>query len=143
MRTRTTSGRQAGIWRPGRTDPVLAGLLGAVVVALVALIVVVLLQCRRDTRPDQSQPSAETAPVASGQTGKQEKPSSPPVSQPPPETPAVAPGQTVKREETPAPPPPPKTVGKPDRLREILQPGKTYEVVATVDLANAVREREW
>jgi len=54
---------------------------------------------------------------------------------------AVRAGQTVSR--PPEVPPPPPSVGRPDRIREILQEGKTYEVILSLDMHGPVREKEW
>ncbi|MDW8224273.1 MAG: hypothetical protein RMJ82_15130, partial [Gemmatales bacterium] len=55
--------------------------------------------------------------------------------------PSLRPGDVANRPTT-APPPPP-TVGRPDRLRDILQEGKTYDVITTADLTAPVRSKEW
>ena len=53
----------------------------------------------------------------------------------------VLPGQTVSR--PPEAPPPPPTVGRPNRIREVLQEGKTYEVITTAELTGPVRDKDW
>jgi hypothetical protein len=50
-------------------------------------------------------------------------------------------GQEVERPSS-APKPPP-TVGSPDRIRDVLQKGKTYEVTTALELVSPVRDKEW
>ena len=57
------------------------------------------------------------------------------------DTPVVQAGQKVER--PPQAPPPPPTIGRPDRIRDVLQEGKTYEVITTADLTAPVRDKDW
>lgn len=62
---------------------------------------------------------------------------------PAPSPTAVAAGQTAKRKDVPKPPPPPPTIGKPDRIRDVLLEGRTYEVTAGFTLTGPVRDKQW
>ncbi len=52
-----------------------------------------------------------------------------------PATPSVSP--------KPEPPPPPKPVGNPERVRNVLQPGKTYETTMKMGMAATVIDKDW
>ncbi|MGQ9504161.1 MAG: hypothetical protein ACUVQR_04555 [Thermogutta sp.] len=60
-----------------------------------------------------------------------------------PSPPAAKDGETVKREEVPKPPAPPPTIGKPDRIRDVLLEGRKYEVTAAFVLTGPVRDKAW
>jgi hypothetical protein len=56
---------------------------------------------------------------------------------------AVSAGQTIRRSELPRPPVSPKRVGDPDRIRETLRVGKTYEIVIKAGLDARVEDKAW
>jgi hypothetical protein len=104
----------------GATDLVTKILLGGILVVLVILVGVLLW---RGGGGDQG---TQSGGAGSG-TGQ--------------EKPVVQAGQTVSR--PPQSPPPPPTIGRPDRIRDVLQEGKTYEVITTADLTAPVRDKDW
>jgi hypothetical protein len=113
--------------RCGAGDLVLKGLLAAILLALLVLIGVVLTARwpaggESGAAPPDKGKDAQEGPPAAGK-------------------PAVREGEKTSRPaEAPKPPP---TVGDPKRLREVLQEGKTYEVVSTADLEAPVRDKDW
>ena len=104
----------------GATDLVTKILLGGILVVLVILVGVLLW---RGGGGDQG---TQSGGAGSG-TGQ--------------EKPVVQAGQTVSR--PPQSPPPPPQIGRPDRIRDVLQEGKTYEVTTTADLTAPVRDKDW
>ena len=121
--------------RWGAGDLVLKALLAAILCVLVVLLFVVLLGRREDTRGTTPVTGPQPGPVVQPGETVQRPPTGP---QP---GPVVQPGETVQR--PPTAPPPPPMVGKPDRIRDVLQEGKTYEVITTADLTGPVRDKEW
>ena len=95
--------------RQGRANPVVVVLLAGVFVALVALIIVIL--------------------TVGGGGGDQKTTN---------DGGTVADGQTVSRSELPSPPKKPKPVADPDRIKESLWAGKTYQVVVKFGLDSRV-----
>jgi hypothetical protein len=113
--------------RWGTGDVVLKGLLAGILVALVVLIWVVL------TARWPAGGESGAAPADKGKDAQEGPPTA--------GKPAARAGELVSR--PPDAPKPPPTVGDPERLREVLQEGKTYEVVSTADLEAPVRDKDW
>jgi hypothetical protein len=55
----------------------------------------------------------------------------------------ASPGKVVERKETTNPPPPPKPVANPDRVRQNLQPGKTYVTHTKGALNVRATDKDW
>lgn len=94
-------------------------LLAGILAVLVALLVVVLFS---------RGPEGSRSPSAAGGDGRRES-----------STAVDKPGEVAK----PAKPAEPPPVGNPRRLRDVLQPGKTYRVTSTMVLNAPVRDKEW
>jgi len=115
------SGRRGGV------NPAVLVLLSGILVALIVLIVILATQMGGDgTGAGGGRPTGQ----ASGPSGAKA-------------TPVVAEGQTIRRSELPAPPESPKPVGDPDRIRQTLQAGKTYQVVIKAGLDARVEDKAW
>jgi len=151
--------------RTGAADTVTKVLLAAILVALVALVVVVwrgsggpsatqTTEKSRTELQDKQKPEVEQKAAQDKKdtdsskrnenVNPQEKQSSSPETSKKPDSEVrvvVQPGQTVSR--PPEAPPPPPTVGRADRIREVLQEGKTYEVITTAELTGPVRDKDW
>ena len=112
--------------RRAAADVVTKVLLAGILVVLLILIVVIVTQRSSEPPPKGSETAAvqDQKPVPGSEAA-----------------PVVQPGEAVSR--PPEAPPPPPMVGRPDRIREVLQEGKTYEVILTLDLHGPVREKEW
>jgi len=101
--------------RKGAADAVTKALLGAILIVLLVILVVVLW------------PHGEKQNTQRGPSGGN--------------TPIAKPGEKVPRpSEAPAPP---LTVGSPDRIRDVLQEGKTYEVITTAEITAPARDKQW
>jgi hypothetical protein len=70
-------------------------------------------------------------------------PPEPPGPPPPPIPPVTLPGTVVERKEVANPPPPPKPVANPDRVRQNLQPGKTYVTHSKGTLNVRATDKDW
>ena len=112
------------ISRTGATSPVVVVLLAGILLALIVLTVVIAT----------STPGGGTA-VGPGSGN------APPGAAP---RPAVADGQTATRSEQKNEPPKPSTpVADPNRIKETLQKGKTYEVVLKAGFDTRVEDKDW
>lgn len=101
--------------RKGAAGAVTKALLGAILVVLLVILVVVLWP--------HSQKQGTQAGGSSGNT------------------PVAKSGEKVARPaEAPAPPP---AVGSPDLIRDVLQEGKTYEVITTAEITAPARDKQW
>jgi len=118
MSHRGRSGPSAA--RPGQASPVLLVLLAGIFVALVVLIGVLATQ-RGDGGPSP------------GPAGPPEAGTSP----------DVADGQRVRRSELPSPPKSPEPIADPDRIKETLRAGETYQVVIKAGLDARATDRAW
>lgn len=110
-------------------------LLG-LLIALVAVLLVMagfLAGSLRSTK--NVDPPREEGPSAPG-TFDERRPR-------PPEGPTSPPGTVVEREEIPSPPKPPKPVANPDRVRQNLQPGKTYVTHSKGALHVRASDKDW
>ena len=112
--------------RRAAADVVTKALLAGILVVLLILIVLIVTQRSSGPPPKVSETAAvqDQKPVPGSEAA-----------------PVVQAGEAVSR--PPEAPPPPPMVGRPDRIREVLQEGKTYQVVVTWDLTGPVREKEW
>lgn len=119
-------------------------LLCAILAAMVVLIVVLVTQGPAKPTETNADPphSTTTAKYKADPTPSTEK-DTPKTASKYKTMPVVADGQTVTREELPKPPEKPKPVGNPDRIKEVLQPGKVYRVVLKVGLDSKVVDRDW
>jgi len=127
--------------RTGAADTVTKVLLAAILVALVALVVVVW---RGSGGPSGGRTSQESKAELQQNSGakQQDNHSAETNTKPGSRAPElVQAGQTVSR--PPEAPPPPPTVGRADRIRDVLQEGKTYEVITTAELTGPVRDKDW
>ncbi len=106
--------------RTGQASPVLIALLAGIFAALVVLIGVLVTQ-RGNGGPG---PGSPVHPEAGA-------------------TPTVADGQQVRRSELPAPPKSPVPIADPDRIRETLRAGETYQVVIKAGLDARATDRAW
>lgn len=97
-------------------SPVLVVLLILILLTMIALLVVMLTA----RSPQGGGPPADRA----GNTGSQSSRSKSP-------------------KESPAAPEPPKPVGDPNRVRDVLQEGKTYETIVKTGLEAAVIDAAW
>jgi len=113
-------GRSRGAGRRGGTSPAVLLLLAGILVALVVLIGVLVTQ-RGKGGPGPGSPGR-------ADTGA---------------TPVVADGQQVRRSELPAPPKSPEPIADPDRIRETLRAGETYQVVIKAGLDARATDRAW
>jgi hypothetical protein len=105
--------------RWGGTSPIVIVLLTGILLALVILIALLVTQKGQESSPTTSA-SPEKTPAL-----------------------AVPDGQKVTRPELPTPPKSPRSIGDPDRIREILQEGKTYSVVLKAGLDAQVEDKAW
>ena len=99
--------------RWGSTSPIVIVLLSGILITLVVLIALLATQ-----------------------KGKVSPPPASPV-------PALSDGQKATRPELQAPPKSPRPIGDPDRIREILQEGKTYSAVLKAGLDARVEDKAW
>lgn len=97
-------------------SPVLVVLLILILLTMIALLVVMLTA----RSPQGGGPVAEQA----GNAGSQSL-------------------RSKSRKESPAAPQPPKPVGDPNRIRDVLQEGKTYETILKTGLEAAVIDAAW
>jgi hypothetical protein len=115
--------------------------LAAILAALVSLVVVIVWKGGGGS-PDAK--TSQESKAAAEKPGAERKESAPPgpKKKPAAESPVVVrPDQPVSR--PPEAPPPPPTVGRADRIRDVLQEGKTYEVITTAELTGPVRDKDW
>jgi len=123
------------------SDIVTKVLLAAILLALVALVVVVWKGSGGSSDAKTSQESEAQVQQHSGaeQQDNRSAGTNTKAGSKAPEL--VQPGHTVSR--PPEAPPPPPTVGRADRIRDVLQEGKTYEVITTAELTGPVRDKDW
>lgn len=100
-----------------------------------SLVAIVVLLLRGSSNPGASAGGSGGDSSSPSKTSGKDKESTPP--------PAVKGGQTVTRKEVPNPPPPPPMIGKPDRIRDVLLQGRTYEVTVRFLLQGPVRDKDW
>lgn len=132
--------RARGRFRRRGASQVMTGLLLLTIVALLGVIVVLLLG-RESPRSDEggSVAKSEAASPAPGADG------TPPQSSPPPPEAKPEAGSPAQEDGSavPPPPPPPKPVGDPQRVRDVLQEGKTYESTLKVGFQAVVIDADW
>ena len=104
--------------RSAGTSPVVTVLLAGILLALAILIALLVTQ-----RGGQSTGSASRDD--------------------PPATVTVADGQKVQRPDLPSLPKSPQPIGDPGRIKEVLQEGKTYQVVLKIGLDARVEDKAW
>ena len=131
------------IRRRGATSPVVVVLLAGILVALIVLIFMVVLGRHL---PDNYTGNAGSTTTAGA--GEQLPKDPAPAIREKPQTagPAlVTPGQTVSRDDLPLParPKKPEPIGNPERIQEVLQKGRIYEVLAKGGLAARVEDKDW
>jgi hypothetical protein len=114
--------------RKGAIDIVTKLLLAGILIALVGLLVVAVMS--KDGHwigHGHSSKAHSGSVVSSGEENDSQ--------------PLVRSGERVARPAEVSPPPP--MVGRPERIQDVLQEGKTYEVITTADIHGPVREKEW
>ncbi|HOP78489.1 MAG TPA: hypothetical protein PLD05_13420 [Thermogutta sp.] len=114
---------------------VVTAFLVLTIVALLGVIVMLLIG-RESPQTADNRAAAKSEQVSPKSGESAAAPQEPNVSPP---TKSSTPPSPPK----PAPPPPPKPVGDPERIRDVLQQGKTYESTLKVGFQAAVIDADW
>jgi hypothetical protein len=139
--------------RQGNSSVVISLLL--VVIGALLGVIVLLLWMPERVRPANETterevakaPSPAPASLPEASESRQDAPSDAKAPAPAPTSPPKT--TQSKKNEAPAakapapPPPPPKRIGNPERIREVLQVGKTYESTLKVGLQASVLDADW
>lgn len=114
--------------RKGAIDIVTKLLLAGILMTLVGLLVVAVISMGDHwVGHRHSSKTRSGSDVSSGEENDLE--------------PVARSGERVTRPREVSPPPP--MVGRPERIQDVLQEGKTYEVITTAEIYGPVREKEW
>lgn len=105
--------------RPGAANYMVVLLLTGILVALVVLIAVLVTQRGSEGTTPTASPSGAASPAVVGEN------------------------QIVLGKDLPSPPKSPKPVDDPDRIKETLREGKTYEAILKAGVVAQVEDKAW